>query len=224
MTPVIKRLSILLAVIAVLVIACVVFFPDFSAVKDTVLSLYSTARQHFLVTLLVLLALNIVSQMLALPAKTVLSLSAGALIGYLPGAAVTLTGVIAGSAVLFATVRWTGFSLPGKFRPESLGSRIVERIRARPIRAVMGLRLVLTLPYPAITVGAAAAGIKLRHFIIGSLIGDAPVVVIYNIAGERLRQLAAPSDAISVNEIIILSAAAIVLIASVFFRMKKKKA
>jgi len=224
MTPVKKRLSILLAVIAVVVIACAVFFPDFSVVKNTVLDLYISAQQHFPVTVLILLALNIVSQMLALPAKTVLSLSAGALIGYLPGTAVTLAGVIAGSVVLFATVRWTGFSLPGKFRPESLGSRIIEKIRARPVRAVMGLRLVLTLPYPAITVGAAAAGIRLRHFVIGSLIGDAPVVVIYNIAGERLRQLAAPSDAISLNEMVILSAAALVLIVSVFFRMKKKKA
>ncbi len=173
-----------------------------------------------LVALALVLA-QAISMTFSLPTKALLTVLAGALFGSYVGAPVTVVGVLAGTTLLFYGVR----KLFWESARERFGKRakaLESRIRRRPILAVAGLRLVITLPYGPITIASSLSGIRYRDFIIGSLIGDLPVVILYCLAGERLTTLATTSDAVSPMTIVILAAAGIaILVGALAGKVKK---
>ena len=137
-----------------------------------------------------------VGMVFSLPTKAILTLLSGALLGPVWGSAASLIGVLAGTSLLFFGSRrffrdWVKRKLGKRFAP------IEERLNRRPVRAVAGLRLFITLPYGPITLAAALSAVRYRDFLIGSAIGDLPVIVVYTIAGKQLLQLTAMSEAVS---------------------------
>jgi len=169
------------------------------------------SARHRLLTALALAAAQALSMAFSLPTKAVLTLLAGALLGPWIGSPVTMAGVIAGATALFFFVR----RMVNHERDEKrtgLIATLEKRIRRRPILAVAGLRMVITIPYGPITIAASLAGIRYPRFVLGSLLGDAPVVVLYCMAGERLATLATTSEAVSPVTAVILAAAGIVML------------
>ncbi len=133
---------------------------------------------------------------LSIPLKGVINVLAGALLGPVLATLVVISGVLAGASLLFAASRrW----LRGRFERStgSLARRIEARLSRRPIRAVAGLRLLITLPYGPISIACALTSIRYRDFVLGSALGDLPVIALYAVAGERLATLASPGEAIS---------------------------
>lgn len=175
--------------------------------------------------LLVALALALsqgVSMTFSLPTKALLTVLAGALLGPWFGAPVTMIGVMAGTTVLFFGVRKV--FRDGSDEPRSRRfPRLQERIKRRPVLAVAGLRLVITLPYGPITIASSLAGIGYRQFAVGSIIGDAPVVVLYCMAGQRLATMATTSEAVSPMTVIILAAAGVAILAGALAGGMKKE-
>jgi uncharacterized membrane protein YdjX (TVP38/TMEM64 family) len=149
--------------------------------------------------LLVFLALAFsqsIGMALSIPTKALLTLLSGALLGPLWGSASTLLGVVSGTTALFFTARYL---LRNQIR-QKLGNRaqqIEERLARHPVRALVGLRLFITLPYGPITLAAALTSMRYRHFIAGSIIGDLPVIVSYCFAGRELLALTSVSEAVS---------------------------
>jgi uncharacterized membrane protein YdjX (TVP38/TMEM64 family) len=143
-----------------------------------------------------LLAAIFVCGVFSIPLKGLLSLVAGALLGPAAALAVVLAGILAGATVLF---RFTRRFLRRRVeeRMGGLARRVEARLSRRPILAVAGLRLMIALPYGPITMAAAVTSIRYRDFLIGSLLGDLPVIALYAFAGERLATLASAADAIS---------------------------
>ena len=139
---------------------------------------------------------QVVGMSLSLPTKAVLTLLSGAMLGTLLGSAATLIGVLAGTSILFFVTRRL-FQKRAQKRLGDLAKKIETRISQRPIRAMIGLRLFITLPYGPITLAAALSTIRFRDFLIGSLVGDTPVVVLYTIAGQQLFALTSVSEALS---------------------------
>lgn len=147
----------------------------------------------------------------SIPLKGVLSLAGAAVLGPLAAVPLVLTGILAGAAVLF---RFTRRFLRRRVEERMGGlARAVEaRLARRPILAVAGLRLMIALPYGPITMAAAVTSIRFRDFLVGSLLGDLPVVALYAVAGERLATLATVSDAISpVTAAVLLGIGAVLL-------------
>ena len=137
-----------------------------------------------------------VGMVFSLPTKAILTLLSGALLGPIWGSAASLIGVLSGTSLLFFGSRrffrdWVKQKLGERFAP------IEARLNRRPVRAVAGLRLFITLPYGPITLAAALSAVRYRDFLIGSAIGDLPVIVVYTIAGKQLLQLTAMSEAVS---------------------------
>ncbi len=211
------RIRVGLSLAALVLLAGLVLYGvfDFTTVKRMCLSLKARADAQPILTGLILFSINLLIQAMSVPFKVIASLAAGALMGWAVGGAVTLAGVLCGTTILFAVVRWTGLAVPARFRASGLSSRIIAAFRTSPIRGVAALRMVITLPYPAITIAAATAGLPLAGFIVGSLLGDAPVAYLYAFAGQRLMAMATPGEAISSGWALLLLLAAVVLLGSV---------
>lgn len=152
---------------------------------------------------------NVLGMALSLPSKAVFTLLAGALLGPLIGGVVTILGVLSGTTILFFATR----HLLREAISRRLGRRalfIDQRVFARPIRSIVGLRLFIALPFGPITMAAALSSMRYRDFLVGTLIGDIPVTFAYAIAAERLFALTMVSEALSP------STAAILLIVGLF--------
>lgn len=168
-----------------------------------------------------LFAALFVTGVTTVPLKAVLTLLAGALFGPVIGAALTMIAILLGTSLTFFAVR-RFFRERVEQRMGRLARGLEAKIAARPIRAMAGLRLVITLPYGPITLAASVTSIRYRHFLVGSFLGDLPVIVLYSLAGERLASLASASEAISPLTVVILVAAGLVLLIATFFGSKLK--
>ena len=179
------------------------------------------AGAHPFLVALAIFAAQAVGMTFSLPTKGVLTVMAGALLGPIPGALATLSGVLLGTTALFFGSGKL-FGDRSSERADGLVAKLTDRIRRRPILAVAGLRLVITLPYGPITIAASLAGIDYKRFLLGSIIGDLPVVLLYSFAGERLAAMATTSEAVSPLTLIILAAAGIALFVSALAGAGKK--
>ncbi len=156
----------------------------------------AVARAHPFQVFGLLVLGHVIGMALSLPSKALMTLLSGVLMGPVWGSLATLSGVGIGTSGLFFAARY----LLRDFVKRRLGARaevVEQRLGRHPIRALIGLRLFITLPYAPITLAAAVTSMRYRHFIIGSLIGDLPVVVAYCFAGQQLFRLTSLSEAVS---------------------------
>jgi phospholipase D1/2 len=159
--------------------------------------------------------------LLSLPTKAIITVLTGALLGPFVGSIATVIGVIGGTTALFFTARyflrdWFKRQLGEKFKP------VEERLNRHPIRALMGLRMFITLPYGPITLTAALSSIRYRDFLIGSLLGDLPAIIAYNIGGRQLFSLTQMSEAISPWTVAAFVSVGLFFIVAAFLGKKRK--
>jgi uncharacterized membrane protein YdjX (TVP38/TMEM64 family) len=182
-------------------------------VKLAARALDEVASAHPIALFLAAMVTQTVGMAFSLPTKALLTLLAGAVLGPLAGAAATEVGVLAGTtALFFGSRRALGSSALERFG--TLAVRLQERLRSRPVLAVAGLRLVITIPYGPITMACAAVGMGYRQFALGSLLGDLPVAALYAFAGSRLMSLASAGEAISPLTCAALAAAGVAMFAA----------
>lgn len=180
------------------------------------------AQTHGGIVFISLAAVQALGMFFSLPSKGIVTVLGGALIGTLGGSIATLSGVLLGTTVLFFVARTflrdkVSHKLGTRFRA------VQERLAQHPIRAMIGLRLFITLPYGPITLAAALSPMRYRDFLIGTLIGDIPVVVVYCIAGKQLMSLTKMSEAISPWTVAAFVGIAALFIVGAFFKRKQLK-
>ena len=165
---------------------------------------------------------NVLGMALSLPSKAVLTLLAGALLGPFIGGVITIFGVLSGTTVLFfATRHWLQKAISRRLGKRALF--IDERVFARPIRSIIGLRLFIALPFGPITMAAALSSMRYRDFLVGTLIGDIPVTFAYTIAAERLFALTMVSEALSPSTAAILIVVGLFILASSLLGTRQRK-
>ncbi len=167
----------------------------------------------------ILAGAHCITMICSLPTKAVLTLLAGALLGTAGGTVCTLVGVLPGTTVLFFTARyffrdWVLNKLGPRLK------RVEERMSERPIRAIIGLRLFITIPYGPVTLAAALSSTRYRDFFIGTIIGDLPVVVAYCVAGKQLFDLTGVSEAVSPWTAVTFAGAGLFILVTAFLGKK----
>jgi uncharacterized membrane protein YdjX (TVP38/TMEM64 family) len=211
----IRRWILAAAVLLSLAVASIAVSGRFTLadVKLAARGLDATAAAHPVAVFFGALAAQAIGMAFSLPTKALLALLAGALLGPLAGSAATEVGVLAGTtALFFGCRRVLKDGTLASFG--SIAARLEERLRSRPVLAVAGLRLVITIPYGPITIACAAVGIDYRRFALGSLLGDLPVAALYAFAGSRLMSLASAGEAISPTTAVVLAAAGVAMFAA----------
>lgn len=114
--------------------------------------------------------------------KNVVTVVAGGLFGFLPGALLAWLGAMVGALAAFGVARWLGREsidslLRGRLR------QVDAKLHERGFLAVLTVRLVPVLPFTAINYGAGVTGVALRDYVLGSALGMLPGTLSYAAIG-----------------------------------------
>lgn len=113
---------------------------------------------------------------------TVLSIAAGVLFGLPVGFAATMVGAVTGAMVAFGLSRGLGRSAVTRIGNERL-TWLDERLRRRGLLAVIGIRLVPVIPFPALNYACGLTGIGARDYLLGTTVGIVPSAAAYTTIG-----------------------------------------
>lgn len=138
---------------------------------------YFIADHYAFSLLLFTIVYAIFVSVLIVPPSAPLSFASGLLFGPLIGTLICVTAKTIGGTIAFAVWRNAFRDDIGKFGPKVL--RLAESISGRGFWYLTAFRLMPLLPFGTVTLGAAAARIKLRPFMAATLIGQAPASYIY---------------------------------------------
>lgn len=189
---------------------------NFDSIKKQTLLIQTTAQNHIYVAAAGLFLIHLLGMLFTLPIKAIFNIVSGALLGVVAGTAITILGTLIGTTGLFffskKILRESASTrLPAKLK------KFESKLKTHPTITVASLRLILALPYGAITMFSAATNIKYRPFIIGSFLGDIPIVLMYSSAGLKLADLVSAKEALSLTSVVILTLAGIGLFAGVLW-------
>ncbi|MEU4626545.1 TVP38/TMEM64 family protein [Actinoplanes sp. NPDC023801] len=174
------RLTGLLAVLAVLTaVAVYVGVPDLESLRSQSAALGWWAPAVFVL-------LYAVVSLLPLP-KTVFTLAGGALFGLPAGLSVVVIGAMLGAVAAFLLGRFLGHDtlhwLTGG-RIDALEARMTDH----GVWAVVVLRLIPVVPFTAVNYLAGVTRIRLRDFLVGTLVGILPATTASVTVGAYSRQ------------------------------------
>ncbi|MEI2415926.1 VTT domain-containing protein [Orrella sp. JC864] len=174
--------------------------------------------QSLPMTPLVVLAIYVLGSFVLLPISLTIA-ATGLVLGIWPGLPLALAGTLLAA--------WANFGAGAALGPQRLrqyaGRRIdafSQHVARRGVRAVMAVRLVPVAPFLVINLVAGASHIKLRDYLLGTLLGMAPGIVVKVVFADQMAQAARESDTLSLRWLA-LGVLALVL---VFFLVRRRRA
>jgi phospholipase D1/2 len=140
---------------------------------------------------------------------TVLILATALVFGPLLGCAYSFAGCFLGAVVTYAI----GYFLGRDFIQQIIGSkwqRVEQKIGQAGIIAVATMRLLPVAPFTVVNVISGAFQVRLRDYVIGSLLGLTPGIVVINLFAHRVES-AVRNPGVGSYTLVIALAAVIVL-------------
>ena len=113
---------------------------------------------------------------------TVLSVAAGVLFGLPVGLAAAMCGAVLGATTAFGLSRGLGRSAVARIPSERL-LWLDGKLSRRGLAAVIGIRLVPVIPFPALNYACGLTGIGLRDYVLGTIVGIVPSAAAYTTIG-----------------------------------------
>jgi uncharacterized membrane protein YdjX (TVP38/TMEM64 family) len=113
---------------------------------------------------------------------TVLSIAAGVLFGLPVGLAAAMCGAVLGATVAFGLSRGLGRTAVTRIPSERL-TWLDDRFSRGGAAAVIGVRLVPVIPFPALNYACGLTGIGLRDYLVGTVVGIVPSAAAYTTIG-----------------------------------------
>lgn len=122
-----------------------------------------------------------------LPVALVLSLAGGAIFGPRTGAAAVLLGATAGALLTYAATR-SAFAPFLRRRAERDGRlrALLDGFERNAFSYVLMLRLLPIAPFPLVNIASGLAAVPVRSYALATLVGGAPLSVIYAGLGAGL--------------------------------------
>jgi uncharacterized membrane protein YdjX (TVP38/TMEM64 family) len=142
---------------------------------------------------LAFLGLYIVFSVLALPG-TPLTLTAGALWGWLAGGLWVIAGAVAGACVAYWVSRIGAPGIESLIRRRASG--VYEKLQNEGFTTLFLMRLVPIFPYNVLNYASGLAGIRFKDYFFATLLGMIPGIFIYTYLADALRDgLLSPREA-----------------------------
>jgi phospholipase D1/2 len=158
---------------------------------------------------LIVVAAFIVASLLVMPVMA-LMVATGLVFGPLRGAAYSFVGILISAALNYGIGHWLGRAPFRRMSGPRL-RRLNERLGQRGVLAIAALRLVPLAPFTVVNVAAGAAAIKLRDFMLGTLLGTAPGIVLLNAFAGQLNRTLRDAGPTNLAGLAAIAAAAVVV-------------
>ena len=151
--------------------------------EQAALTAWVAAHPFFSPILFVLI--YVVSVALSLPQAGLLTLSGGLLFGTVAGGLLAVTGATIGAVLLFLIAR-SAFGEPMSRRGGTVVAKLRDGLRRDGFSYLLALRLVPVFPFWLVNLAAAMCGMRLRPFVLATLIGIVPTTFITASIGAGL--------------------------------------
>jgi phospholipase D1/2 len=157
---------------------------------------------------LIILGGYIAGSLLLIPI-TALILATALVFGPLLGSAYSFAGCLLGAAVTYAV----GYFLGRDFVRQITGSkwhRVEKKIDRAGIAAVTTMRLLPVAPFTIVNIISGAFQVPLRHYVIGTVLGMAPGIVVINLFAHQVESAVRNPGVGSYTLLIVLATASVV--------------
>ena len=144
---------------------------------------------------------------------SVLAIAGGLIFGLFKGYIYTTIGALIGGTISFYISRYWGREVVKKLTKEKL-DKVEEMINNRGFIIIFILRLIPLLPYDVISYGAGLTAIKYKDFLLATLFGTIPGILVFTNLGAQTVNIGSSSFYISVALLILL------FIISIFLKNK----
>jgi len=161
-------------------------------------SLLAFTEAHYAVALTIAFLVYVTAVSLSLPAGLVLSLTIGFLFGRWIGTALVLIAATIGATLVFLAARYV-FADAAQRRIGALGERIRAGFNENAFSYVLFLRLIPLFPFFLVNLALAFTGIKLRTYVLATLVGIIPGVFVYVNLGQALGRIDSTRQLLSID-------------------------
>jgi len=192
-----------LALLAAFVAVIAAFFAlggqhylSLDAVKANRDALLAFTSEHFVAALLLAFVVYAAATAFSLPGGLVLSLTMGFLFGRWVGTGLIVLAATAGAALVFLAARYL-FADAARRRMGALGEKISRGFTANAFNYLLFLRLVPVFPFFLVNLAPAFTGIRLRTYLLATLIGIVPGSFVYANLGQTLGRIDSLSGLVS---------------------------
>lgn len=151
---------------------------------------------HRLLTVAAFMAIYVAQTVLSLPGAAVLSLAAGAIFGVVMGTVYACIAATLGAVLAFLAARYL-FHDQVERRFAGRLEKLNRELEARGLNYLLFLRLVPLFPFFLINLAAGLTSLKLRTFVIGTMVGIIPGGFVYCNAGASLAAINSPREVLS---------------------------
>jgi phosphatidylserine/phosphatidylglycerophosphate/cardiolipin synthase-like enzyme/uncharacterized membrane protein YdjX (TVP38/TMEM64 family) len=132
-------------------------------------------------TPLIVTAIFAVASLLMVPLNAMI-LATGIAFGPFPGFLYALGGVLAAAASGYGSGRLLGHDFIGRVAGARV-NRLSRKLARRGVIAIAAARLVPVAPFTVVNLVAGASHIRFRHYMLGTLIGNLPGVILVTVFG-----------------------------------------
>jgi uncharacterized membrane protein YdjX (TVP38/TMEM64 family) len=158
------------------------------AVKAQRETLLAFTDRHFAAALAIAFVVYAGSVALSLPGATVLSLAAGFVFGRWVGTVLVVLAATTGATAVFAAARHL-FANAARKRLGPVGERINAGFTRDAFAYLLFLRLVPAFPFFLVNLAPAFTSIRLRTYVLATLIGIVPGTFVYVNLGQALGRI-----------------------------------
>lgn len=151
---------------------------------------------------------------------SILAIGGGLIFGLGKGYIYTLIGALIGASLSFYISRKLGRNFVKKLTKEKLDN-IEEMINSKGFFVVLILRLIPLFPFDIISYGAGLTSIKYKDFLIATIIGTIPGILVFTNIGAQSVNIGSNSFYISIMGLILLVLGSI-LLKNKFINLQKK--
>lgn len=163
--------------------------------------LQTFAHEHPLACAAIYLAIYMGSVAISLPGALILSLSGGFLFGPVGGGFAAVTGATGGSMITFLVFR-TAFGDALRLKSGAFVSRIAEGFKGDAFNYLLTLRLIPAFPLLAVNVAAGLMNVRVRTFLLASVLGMIPSSFVYAGIGAGLGHVFAKGAPVTVESLL----------------------
>ncbi len=197
------RVALLGAFVAVIVAFFALGGQDYltlDAIKANRDALLVFAHEHFVAALAIAFLVYVGAVAFSLPGGLVLSLTMGFLFGRWLGTVLVVIAATLGATLVFLAARYL-FADAARRRMGPLGARISAGFTENAFNYLLFLRLVPLFPFFLVNLAPAFTSIRLRTYVLGTLIGIIPGTFVYVNLGQTLGSIDSLSELVSTETI-----------------------
>ena len=227
----IKKWIPLIIIISVFFIAWFLGLPhyfNFETFKAHQLILEQFISNHLVLSILIYMAIYIITVAFTLPVATFMTLVGGFLFGQWVGVTAVVISATLGACVLFLSAKMASQDLLSK-KIGGAAKKMQEGFQENALSYLLTLRLIPLFPFFIVNLAAALFQIPLKTFVLGTFFGIIPGAFVYVSIGIALREVIrkpefSPHIVLNPKILIALIGLGILSLLPVFYKYLKEEA